>query len=245
MNTHDLINLFFGGMEKLGPGSNADTLYILGLLPKKQYPVIVDAGCGTGRQTLVLAKELNTLIHAVDIHEPFLEELLHRSMDQGIQHLIKVRCMNLQEIPTAFPSIDLLWSEGAAYNIGFANALKTWASVINPGGFAAISEMTWMRDEAPAAAREFFQSCYPEMKSIEQNLAIVENAGYRILTMHTLARETWMEGYYDILGPRAQKLLHHPDAAVRDFAMEMIREIDVFELSENSYGYVFYLLQRC
>ena len=39
-------------------------------------------------------------------------------------------------------------------------------------------------------------------------------------------------------------LLDHPDAAVRDFAMETLTEIEIFEQSEGSYGYVFWALRR-
>lgn len=52
-----------------------------------------------------------------------------------------------------------------------------------------------------------------------------------------------MDGYYDILKPRAKALLDHPDAAVRALAAETMREIDVFDRSEGSYGYVVYVLQ--
>jgi hypothetical protein len=55
MNDSDPITLLFGGMEKLSPGSNADTLHVLHLLPKQAFRVVVDAGSGTGRQTLALA----------------------------------------------------------------------------------------------------------------------------------------------------------------------------------------------
>ena len=70
------------------------------------------------------------------------------------------------------------------------------------------------------------------------------DAGYKVLTTHTLPRRAWVDGYYDTLGPRAKALLDHPDAAVRDFAAETMREIEVFDQSEDSYGYVFYVLQR-
>ena len=53
-----------------------------------------------------------------------------------------------------------------------------------------------------------------------------------------------MDGYYDILAPPAKALLDHPDPSVRDFAVETIREIEVFQCSEDNYGYVFHLLQR-
>jgi trans-aconitate methyltransferase len=81
MNISNPIDLLFGGMEKLGPGGNAQTLHVLRLLPKQRFHVIVDAGCGAGRQTMVLAKELGTLVHAVDAYEPFLHDLVRRAQD--------------------------------------------------------------------------------------------------------------------------------------------------------------------
>ena len=244
MNNISLIDLFFGGMAKLGPGSDMDTRHVLGLLPKRGHRIVVDAGCGTGRQTLVLAKELGTLVHAVDSHEPFLKELLRRATDLGIAGRIEAHCMDIKDIPRAFPQIDMLWSEGAAYNIGFVNALNTWASVINPGGYAVVSEMSWMCDQVPDAVRGFFNSEYPDMRSVPQNIEAARGAGYEVLTTHTLPRKTWVEGYYDILAPKAGSLLNHADVSVREFAAGTIREIEIFEISPNSYDYVFYVLRR-
>ena len=65
-----------------------------------------------------------------------------------------------------------------------------------------------------------------------------------MLATHTLPRDTWVEGYYDVLGPRAESLRNHPDESVRAFAAETLQEIEVFEHSEDSYGYVFYVLER-
>jgi trans-aconitate methyltransferase len=244
MPTYNPIDLLFGGMAKLGPGDNVHTLHVLRLLPTAQFPVIVDAGCGTGRQTMVLAQALGTLVHALDVYQPFLHDLMRHATAAGIAPLIQTHCMDMQDIPSVFPRIDLLWSEGAAYTIGFANALTRWAAAINPGGFAVVSELSWLRDRVPDAVREFFSSGYPAMQTIPQNLAVAENAGYRVLTTHTLPQEAWVQGYYDLLEPRAQALLDHPDASVRDFAVETVKEIDIFHASEESYGYVFYVLQR-
>jgi hypothetical protein len=41
--TANPIDLMFGGMEKLGPGSNEDTLHVLRLLPRRRFSVVVDA----------------------------------------------------------------------------------------------------------------------------------------------------------------------------------------------------------
>jgi SAM-dependent methyltransferase len=244
MSDSDPVSLLFGGMEKLGPGGNAHTLHVLRLLPTRQFRVIVDAGCGTGRQTLVLAKELGTLVHAVDSHEPFLNDLMRRAREAKVEQLVQAHCMDMKDIPRAFPNIDLLWSEGAAYNLGFADALATWASAIIPDGFAVVSELSWLKERAPDAVREFFRSGYPGMQSVRHNVAVAESAGYRLLATYTLPRQAWVDGYYDILAPRAQALLGHPEPSVRDFAAETVKEIEVFHRSEDSYGYVFYVLQR-
>jgi hypothetical protein len=53
-----------------------------------------------------------------------------------------------------------------------------------------------------------------------------------------------VDGYYEILAPRAKALLDHPDPQVRDSAAETVQEFKVFQCSEGSYGYVFYVLQR-
>ena len=244
MNTYNAIDLLFGGMEKLGPGGNSHTLHVLRLLPKQQFRVIVDAGCGTGRQTMVLAKELGTLVHAVDAYEPFLDDLTQRAQEAGIEPLVHTHCMDMKDIPGVLQHIDLLWSEGAAYNIGFSNALLTWASAINPDGFAVVSELSWLREQVPNAVREFFLSGYPDMQSVHRNTAVAENAGYTVLNTYTLPKEAWVEGYYDVLEPRAKALVNHPDSSVRDFAVETVKEIEVFKCAEDSYGYVFYVLQR-
>jgi hypothetical protein len=44
--------------------------------------------------------------------------------------------------------------------------------------------------------------------------------------------------------PRAKFLANHSDAAVREFAVETLKEIETFRISEDSYGYVFHVLQR-
>jgi hypothetical protein len=138
----------------------------------------------------------------------------------------------------------LLWSEGAAYSIGFANALTVWAAAIRSAGFAVVSELAWLSDRPPDDARAFFASAYPDMRSVAANRAIAEAAGYEVLATNMLPRDAWVRGYYAALEPRARALAEHADASVRAMAVETLREIDVFERFGEAYGYVFYLLRR-
>jgi SAM-dependent methyltransferase len=244
MNTPNPIDLFFADMDKLSPGDDRVSLYILRSLPEHRFEVVVDAGCGAGRQTFVLADELKTPIHAVDSYQPFLDRLRHRAKEKNLAELVRTHWMDMKDIPSVFPEIDLLWAEGAAYNIGFANALATWAKAIRQNGFVVVSELCWLRDKIPDGAMEFFRSGYPEMQSVEQNIATAEKAGYKIFNIYALPKEAWVKDCYDILEPRARSLVNHSDVAIRDFAVETLKEIETFRTAEDSYGYVFYIVQR-
>lgn len=244
MNEYDPIDLLFGGMSQLGPGEDEYTLAVLRGLPLRPYGTVVDAGSGTGRQTIALARELGTVVHAVDSHGPFLEDLRRRAHEAGVGHLVETHQMDMADIPSAFSNIDLLWSEGAAYSIGFENALRTWAPAMKAGGFIVASELTLLADDPPERVKEFLARAYPAIQTVEKNLVAGEGAGLRAVGTYTIPREAWTEGYYDVLGPRAESLKNHPDATVREMAAETLEEIEVFESSEGSYGYVFYVFER-
>jgi SAM-dependent methyltransferase len=245
MEAANPVELLFAEMGKLGPGSDPDTLYVLRSLPRHRFDVIVDAGCGAGRQTFVLAKEIGSPVDAIDSYQPFLNRLQRRAKQNGAGHLVRTHCMDMKDIPRVFPDVDLLWSEGAAYHIGFANALSIWAKAIKPDGFAVVSELCWLRtEEIPNEVWDFFQTGYPDIRSVPENIAIAEDAGYKIFNIYTLPNESWVKDYYEVLEPRAQSLLVHPDPAAREFAAETIKEIETFKIAEDSYGYVFYILQR-
>ena len=240
----DPVDLMFGGMAKVGPGSDDDTNRVLRSLPDHRFGLVVDAGCGTGRQTLTLARALRTVIHGVDAHQPFLDELRVRARDAGIEELIRLHNLDINDIASAFSDIDLLWSEGAAYNIGFAHALSAWASALAPGGYLVVSELCWLRGEVSERAREFFKAAYPDMQQASTVTKLAEQTGYRVLSTYTLPRRAWLDGYYNELAPRATALHSHPDGAVRSFAEETLLEIDVFQRCSGDYGYVFFVLRR-
>jgi len=231
-------------MKKLGPGSDADTLRVLAMLPGESFPTIVDAGCGSGRQTLALARRLATTVHAVDTSAAHLERLRQQAAELGIGHLVQTHCMDMAGIPGVFPPIDLLWSECAAYHIGFANALQTWFPAIRAGGHAVVSELSWLRETIPAEAREYLQAGYPGIGGVERNISLARDAGYEVVATHVLSKAAWIEDYYEILAPRARSLLNHGDQSVRDFAAETLKGIWIFDCFGDSYGYVFYVLKK-
>lgn len=244
MNASDLTDLFFGGMDKLGPGSTEDTLAVLARLPVREFARIVDAGCGSGRQTLDLARHLQRPVHAIDTYRPFLDRLRERAEQTGLGDLVKARCLDMTEIPAHFEGIDLLWSEAAIYNIGFARGLRLWYPAVRPGGYVVVSELSQIASELPEGVRRFWEKEYPGLQTHAANCAAAKAAGFRLLGTHRLPGTAWVEGYYDVLGPRAEARRQDPDQAVRAFAAALLEEIRIHAANGGGFAYVFYVLRK-
>jgi len=249
MSKADPIELLFGGMDKLGPGSDADTRAVLKRLPQREYKNVVDAGCGSGKQTVTLAAALsNAHIYALDTHEPFLHQLEQRLTKVGLDSFVTTATTDISLIGEKFSDLDLIWAEASAYSIGFDNALASWRDALKPDGLLVVSELCWLRDpdagNLPKEAVKFWATEYPAMRSVDQNIAACEAIGYEVLDTYTLPRESWTDDYYDVLKPRAQVLLEHEDSTVVEWAAQTLKEIEVFENTFGSYDYVFFILQK-
>ena len=71
--------------------------------------------------------------------------------------IINARVLNLQErvkgivgsmdaLPFEEEELDLIWSEGAIYNIGFERGLNEWRKYLKTGGYVAVSESSWFTE---------------------------------------------------------------------------------------------------
>jgi SAM-dependent methyltransferase len=235
----------FEGLPRQGPGSDACTREALRRLPVlPAAPRVLDLGCGSGRSTLVLANALRTKVIAVDNHQPFLLQLRASARERGLQDLIEIRCADMAAPGVPAGSIDLLWSEGAVYLLGFEAGLRLWLPLLTPGGCLAASECSWLVAGPPAAAAAFFREGYPGMAGIEDNIDRARAAGFDLIDHFTLPPETWWDEYYTPLEQRMARLAPTADAELAAVLDETQREIELYRRHGDSYGYVFYLLRQ-
>ncbi len=81
---------FFEGVVRKGPGSEASTLKALSMLDGlPPQPRIVDFGCGAGVASLVLARATQGNVTAVEIHQPFLQQLEALAASEGLTERIR------------------------------------------------------------------------------------------------------------------------------------------------------------
>lgn len=230
------------GLARQGPGDADFTRALLDSLPElPAKPRIADLGCGSGDASLLLATRFQgATVRAVDLSDVFLGALRARADAAGLSDRIEpIRC-DMAALPWTPGAIDLLWSEGAAYTLGFEHALRLWRPLLAEGGYAVVSEISWFTGHPASAALEYWRSAYPGMADEAENRARAQRAGYRVLNTRRLPSGAWWDNYYGPLRRRIAEL--HDIPALQAVIQETRDEMDLFERFSDDYGYTFYLL---
>jgi len=236
----------YEGLPRQGPGSEASTHEALRRLGNLKKPLrVIDLGCGSGASTLLLARELNSPIVAIDQHAPFLEALAANAEQEGLKALVQIRQGDFTQLEETPYSYDLVWSEGAAYLVGFEAALTLWRPLLAPEGHVALTELSWLVQTPSDEPRVFWKKAYPGMRDIAGNRSSAERAGFKVLDTLTLPNDDWWNEYYRPLRRRiaAFRASHTVPKTIEAILSETEREMDMVERYSKEFGYVFYLLE--
>jgi SAM-dependent methyltransferase len=143
-------------------------------------------------------------------------------------------------------SFDVIWSEGAIYIIGFEKGLREWKPFLKNGGYLAVTELSWLKPDPPAEVKTFWQENYPHIQTREENLALLQKAGYRAVGHFTLPESAWWQDYYNPSEKRIAMLTekYRDNDEALAFLDISQREIDLYRRYSEWYGYVFYVMQK-
>lgn len=153
----NLICEYFSSVERQGPGSPEVTLKALDFIENLSVQSrIADLGCGTGTQTITLARHTPGQIVGLDLFPDFISIFEQNIQKLDLQDRVKGIVGSMDDLPFGKEEFDLIWSEGAIYNIGFQHGLHTWREYLRKGGYVAVSEVSWFTDKRPAEINDFW-----------------------------------------------------------------------------------------
>ena len=231
--------------DRQGPGSAGSTRLAIELagLDRSRPLEIADLGCGTGSSALVLAATLDARVTAVDFGRPFLERLEARAAAAGLADRIETIAASIEDLPFESQRFDVLWSEGAIYNIGFERGIGCWRRLLKPGGVLVVSEITWLSATRPTEIEEHWNAVYPEIDLASAKIARLEQAGYSPTGYFTLPVEDWLASYYEPLEAGFEAFLdRHPGSEqARSIIEEERAEIELHRRFGEYYSYGVYI----
>lgn len=126
---------------------------------------------------------------AVDLVPEFLDRRRRHADTQGLGDRISTLVASIDDLPLPDESFDVVWSEGAVYNIGFAHGVSSWKRLLAPGGTLVVSEPTWLTDERPAELDAHWNEEYPEVGTTNQKVEALRVAGYGVVDHFALGEE--------------------------------------------------------
>jgi SAM-dependent methyltransferase len=241
--------LFFELFESLprqGPGDADSTRRALALVPPLgPDSQILDLGCGSGAQTLVLAAATPARLLAVDAHPPFIARLNDAAQQQGIAGRVRgvVGDMAAPAVPPG--SVDLVWAEGSIYNLGFEQGLASFKPLLKPGGHVAVTEACWLKPDPPAPCRAFWAAEYPAITGVGPCREMIRRCGYSEIGHFALPALSWWTDYYGPLQAAVERfrVKHAGNDEAMALADALQREIDIWREYSAWYGYVFFVMR--
>ncbi len=240
----NLICEYFSNLERQGPGSPEVTIKALSFIDNLNHESqIIDIGCGTGGQTMVLAQNAPGYISGIDLFPTFIELFRHNAQKMNLQDRVKGIIGSMDQLPFQDKELDLIWSEGAIYNIGFERGLNEWRKFLKKDGFIAVSEASWFTEKRPAEIEEFWMDAYPEIDTIPNKLAQMQKAGYIPIASFILPDNCWLEHFYTLQISAMENFLkkHAGNKTAIDFIANQRHEAQLYNKYKKYYGYAFFI----
>ena len=240
----NLICEYYSNLERQGPGSPEITIKALGFIDNlTDESRIADIGCGTGGQTMVLAHYAPGNITGVDLFSTFVDLFNANAAKLNLQNRVKGILGSMDNLSFQNEELDLIWSEGAIYNIGFERGLKEWKRFLKTGGYIAVSEASWFTDERPAEIEEFWQDAYPEIDTIANKVAQMQKAGYVPVASFILPENCWTDHFYapQVLVQEEFLKKKAGNKNAEEFIAYQRDEAQLYYKYKEYYGYVFYI----
>ena len=234
----------YEGLPRQGPGNRACAERALAMcrgLPTA--PRVLDLGCGVGGQTLQLAELTAGTIVAVDNHTPNIARLQRTVAERGLAQRVRPLVGDMAQLELPPASFDLIWSEGALYQIGIENALRVCHGLLRPGGWLAFSDAVWRTENPPSEVKAGFDLDYPTMGRVPDVLAAIERCGFSLDGHFTLPDAAWWDDYYTPMQQRIAELRGKHAADIEALAVldQLGHEPELHRLHSDCYAYEFFV----
>ena len=152
----------------------------------------------------------------------------------------------MDKLPFEKEEFDVIWSEGAIYNMGFQKGVADWKHYLKPGGLLIASEISWITNTRPSELQSYWDSEYPEIDMASSKIKVLEENGYSPLGFFILPKHCWLDNYYEPMCSSFQDFLNRNENSegARAIVAAERREIELYEKYNAHYSYGVYIASK-
>lgn len=240
----DLVIETHVGLERQGPSSSEMTIKALSFIDSlDEISHVLDLGCGTGAQTMVLAQNISGNITGVDQFLDFINIFNDDAKKLNFQNRVKGIVGLMDNLSFQKEKFNLIWSEGAIDNIGFEKGLNYWNGFLKKNGYVVVTCPSWFSDNRPAEIEKFWVNAGCELDTIGTNVSIMQKAGYIPVATFALPEKCWTDNYFFPREAIQKTLLEKyiGNKTVEAYIENDKYEVELYSKYKQYYGYVFYI----
>ena len=183
---------------------------------------------------------------AVDNHAPWISRLEQTVRARGLDGRVKPTQGDLGRLEFPPESFDLIWSEGALYNVGIEHALRHCRPFLARGGSLSFTDAVWRKEHPPAEVKASFEFDYPTMGRTQDVLATIARCELELVGHFTLPDNAWWTDFYTPMEARIAALRepHRGDAEALEVLAQLAREPELHRQYSDFYAYEHFVARR-
>ena len=197
---------------------------IIACIPPKGNIRLLDIGCGSGVSTIQLALNTDYLITSVDIDDEALDYLQQKAASCLVSDQIRTMKGTFETVIDKQMTFDIVLAEGLFNIIGFDQGLSQTCKVLANDGYLILHD---------------------GLDMIESKKKAFESYGFSPLKTIEISISTWGELYCYCLAKKIHGLDQRQLSKNEQARLAQIKsDIELYAKSPQSFGSVYYLLQR-
>jgi ubiquinone/menaquinone biosynthesis C-methylase UbiE len=215
-----MITDYFGIKDKCRKGLINHLRKAFSKVHEIENPEIMDAGCGTGVQTLWIANKYSGNITAIDIDKNALDCLQNKIKNKNLLNRITIINNSFFDFKAKSDNFDIIIAEGLLNVIGFERGLLKMLEFLKINGYLIIHD---------------------EYKNHENKIKFIQNNNCQIINTIYLDEKVWWIDYYRQLESEISKI---KNKHILDNFISDIIEIENYKINPSSFRSIYYIIKK-
>jgi SAM-dependent methyltransferase len=172
-------------------------------------------------------------------------ELNRQAQRLGLADRLEARVADMRALDFPPASFEVVWCEGAIYNVGFETGLREWSRLLVPGGHMTVTEVCWTTSDPPQECLEFWNQEYPSIRTVPVLLRAIDTCGYDCIAQFPMPQSAWWADYYQPLQQNVAMFRerHRHEADAVEVAASVQQEIEIWRKYGEFYEYEFFVMR--